>query len=358
MYAHYDHESDYVSSARFIRTLVQNPLLVRHLKSLKDIGPAPFGLGQTVEPYKRSASSIDCLCAVTKQLAPPSSASLILNMQRRKAILEFFQSGQDTVYGLEAVLILALASNIQEVALNWDSNPAYPRSGEAFITNRVLCLKMMTPGYQGFPCNQVHQFVHLRKLKVNMSGMRFSNISGILRLPSLVDLILFECKQFLPGPDLPKDTDWKCPAKESRVRTIRLDDFELHHSYLVKLVSSCQHLEAFALRVSMWCESPLDDSRFISELEQQHPELEFLRIIQFFDRIEDDSFDNFPTCFGSLRGFQNLRYLAAPLELLVSRYNQAMLSHVHQADMSRSHDFGRRSLSWQYSPTKSPDLRA
>lgn len=69
MYAHYDHESDYVSSALFIRTLVQNPLLAQNLKSLKEIGPSMGDTGVSkVEPYKRSAPIVEYLCAAVQQL--------------------------------------------------------------------------------------------------------------------------------------------------------------------------------------------------------------------------------------------------------------------------------------------------
>jgi hypothetical protein len=326
MYAHYDHESDYVSSARFIRTIAQNPHLARHVKSLKEIGPAACDISHKVEPYRRSASSIECLCAVSKQFNPPYSESLLRNMQRNRTIRESFQSGEDTAHGLEAALILALAPNVQTVALNWDSNLAYLSSGVGrywLIQDRTFCLKMITPGNRAFP--QGHQFEHLRKLKVNMSGMLFRNISGILRLPSLVHLVLFNYKKLRNNLDMPDDLNWKCPAKESRIRTIRLDDFDIHHSYIVKLITSCQHLDAFALSVSDWCDNPLDYSRFISELQQHHPELEALSIIHSSDHHDTRNPDDVPTQFTPLRGFRNLRYLAAPLELLVSEYSRIVL---------------------------------
>jgi hypothetical protein len=386
MYAHYDHESDYVSSARFIRTIAQNPHLAQHLKSLKEIGPAASEITQKVEPYKRSASSIKCLCAIAKQFNPPYSESLIRNMQRKKTILESFQNGEDTAYGVEAALILALAPNVRTVALNWDSNLAYLRSGVGrswLVQDRTFCLKMMTPGNRAFP--QGHQFEHLRKLKVNMTGMLFGSISGILRLPSLVHLILFKYKKLRDSLDMLDDLCWKCPAKESRIRTIRLDDFDIHHSYIVKLVSSCQHLEAFALSVSDWCDSPLDYSRFIGELQQHHPELEAMSIIHSSDHHNITDSDDVPTQFTPLRGFRNLRYLAAPLELLVSEYTWVALqcldkspstlnclgrsnavfnywpstvSYVSQAHTSRSPNLGPNALSRQYSSKKSPDFHS
>ncbi|KAF2447018.1 hypothetical protein P171DRAFT_483078 [Karstenula rhodostoma CBS 690.94] len=328
MYAHYDHESDYVSSARFIRTLVENPLLARHVKSLKEIQPARLTTVH-LEPYKRSVSSIECLCAISKQLHPQNAQSIILirNIMRKKTMIELFQSGEDTVHDLEAALILALTPNIQTVALNWDPSTASLWDGvqirPGLVPGWAVCLKMMTPGNRSFPYNPEHQFEHLRKLKVNMSGMRFSDISSVLRLPSLVDLILFDYRKPRNSSDQPNDLDWKCPVKESRIRTIRLDEFDIHYSYLVELISSCQHLEAFALSFSNWIDSPLGCSRFINELEQRHPELEALSIIHFvyqppFLNQQLVDFKDMPTRFISFRGFRNLRYLVAPLEMLVS----------------------------------------
>ncbi|OAG04943.1 uncharacterized protein CC84DRAFT_809933 [Paraphaeosphaeria sporulosa] len=309
MYAHYDHESNYVSSARFIRTLVQNPLLARHLRSLKELESTSPTL-QHLEPYKRSISSIECLYALSEQLNPQTSQSIVLtrNILRRKNMFELFQSGQDTTHDLEAALILALAPKIQTVALNYNSNRR---------RNWAVCLKMMTPGNRSFPYNPEQQFEHLRKLKVNMSGLRFSDISGVLRLPSLVDLILFKFERLPTDVDQINELDWNCPVKESRIRTIRLDQFDIHHSYIVKLISSCHHLEAFALGFSPRTHNPLDYLNIISELEKHHPKLEALSLTRFF-RQQTAHFRDVPPRSTSLRGFRNLKYLAAPLELLVN----------------------------------------
>ncbi|KAF9738192.1 hypothetical protein PMIN03_001691 [Paraphaeosphaeria minitans] len=176
---------------------------------------------------------------------------------------------------------------------------------------------MMTPGHRSFPYNPEQRFEHLRKLKVNMSGLRFSDISGILRLPSLVDLILFKYEILPNDVDQLNELDWKCPVKESRIRTMRLDQFDIHRSYIVKLISSCHHLEAFALSLSPRTHSPLNYFPIISELEKHHPKLEALSITRFFGQ-QTAHFSDVSPRSTSFRGFRNLRYLAAPLEFLVN----------------------------------------
>lgn len=233
------------------------------------------------------------------------------------------------MHGLETALILALAPNIQTVALSYASDQDYdlPRVWNPWLRRaKPFGMRMMIPGIRGFPHNNAHHFEHLRKLKVNMAGIEFCGISGILRLPSLVDLILCRHDKHLRRAtfDLLDDMDrnWICAARESRVRTMRLDDIDVHHLYLVKLVQSCGHLEAFAFRsVSEWDVPHLNYSLFIRELQEHQPELQSLSITD--PRHPHDLYDSgdVPSRIGPLNGFQNLRYLAVPLELLVSKYH-------------------------------------
>lgn len=348
MFAHYDHEIDYISSAPFIRAMLQNPSSAQSLKSLREIGPADEGFenavaGTRLERYKRSAASIDSLRAAIQKLTLPDSDDCSQFFQKELPIgrdgCKFFESGSDQDLDLEAALIIALAPNIQSIALNCDPHLAYIHTSHTESRRpKPLSLRMMTYAASPNIHKKVHEFKHLRKLTINMAGMYLSFISGILRLESLTDLMLFTYKE--PGMESGSlDSSWECPPKGSKVRTMRLHDFDIHHTYLTKLISSCQKLDEFSLSASKLASRRPDYFRLVSELHKYHPGLQALNIARPQDSFQTLFDDDSATVCGSFEHFEDLRYLAAPLEILVSKPYHTFPRHVSQTDAKRSFDF-------------------
>lgn len=151
------------------------------------------------------------------------------------------------------------------------------------------------------------------------------------RLPSLVDLIMSKYKSSAKNSDPLHELDWKCSVKESSIRTIRLDHFGIHHSHIVKLILSCHRLDSFALSFSPQVHNPFDYSYVISALETHHPELEAFSVTRSFGQPTAHTND-VPLHHTSLRNFRKLRYLAAPLELLVSEFKLTTAIDAHPAD--------------------------
>ena len=141
-----------------------------------------------------------------------------------------------------------------------------------------------------------------------MLGLHINSISPVLRLGSLRDLNLFEYDNGRLDLDKPP-CSWNCPPKFSSIDIIRLDDCSFHFNSLQSLVSSCQALKTFALTIPRFRSPPADWFKLGSLLKIFQPELEALAVKEQCVR----------TRLGSLRALHSLKYLAAPLELMIGK---------------------------------------
>lgn len=298
IYAHYAHDSTRTSSAPFIATLFRQPRLASLVHSVKEITVAR----NKFEPFERSAGDTESLIPVIRHLDFPDKDHMVL----------LCRSGKDCICNVEAALILAMTPNIQTLAL-------HPMVQDTSMTNlpsvASVSWNMLLAIAQGLAFGLAHRFEHLRVLKLNMFGVSATSLSIILLLKSLVHLTLvgYDNEDYESG-----GIPWECPPKESSVRTIRLDRFEIKVQLIASLISSCRSLEGFALCIPNGLDPHRDISKYsllIEELHRHQPELLYLEIIDERHMSErKDSEDQI--WFDQLKNFQSLRYLAIPLELI------------------------------------------
>ncbi|KAF1977921.1 hypothetical protein BU23DRAFT_275977 [Bimuria novae-zelandiae CBS 107.79] len=328
LYAQYIHDFDHRSSAPFIRTLFEQPNVAQIVRGVEEI---------TIRDRKRRsihrpAASLNSLVSVIHHL----------DMINKDDILSIFRQRKDPLYDLEAALIIALTPNIQALALNFESEFRFPPDGLRDPGDMSLpspALQLVLFAARGVPCGQVHRFEHLRKLKLNMSNISVNSISSVLRLKSLVDLTLTLTNYKIPWSD---NIPWGCPPKESSVKTIRLEAFSVDVPSIVNLIASCRSLEGFALcasRTRLERTNPFPNyALLLRELQQRHPELQNLFIddgrrmddgsdedSSMDESDEDSHMDQTDRAararLGSLEKFRDLKYLHAPLELLIGLDN-------------------------------------
>ncbi|KAF2867882.1 hypothetical protein BDV95DRAFT_610321 [Massariosphaeria phaeospora] len=160
-----------------------------------------------------------------------------------------------------------------------------------------------------------------------MRGLHMNATSALLRLPSLRDVTLYGCQEtsLNSGRERIENYDddpppFDCAPRSSNVAILRFQQCEsVRIETLVNYVESCKSLKSFALDIidsGSRLASTGGLGRLVRILKREHLDLENLSLKEKFDGV---SFPDISCQIGSLLEFRNLKYLEAPLHLLLGR---------------------------------------
>jgi len=277
---------------------------------MKEIGSKEFAfLAHEFKPRVRSAQSLQAIQSTIEALGLPQEERYVSLLREGESM--------DALHELDSWLILCLTPSVESIALNFCPGARSTQSRgrlSAFVRRQphAALIPLVYAG-RGIPYGRVHQFARLHSLKIRMQGPHINDISPILRLESLREMVITDyCHEEDSQTDPP--CPWDCPLKGSNVQKLKLYNFECHYETLERLLGSFQALESFSWTTPRTYHEglPYEWSNIKTLLQTLHPRLEALKIKENRDWMVMGL-----SKLGSLREFTSLRYLYLPLEIML-----------------------------------------
>ncbi|KAF2655097.1 hypothetical protein K491DRAFT_716602 [Lophiostoma macrostomum CBS 122681] len=234
--------------------------------------------------------------------------------------------------GLEMAMIMCQTTNVECLSVAMSDKDMLctlgkPQSHSRLDPSLPLSLWPLVNLAIGQWSSEVHTFLKLRKLTLNMRGMRSEAASLLLRIPSLRDLTLDELRDhhtgrdtsyFIDNQDIHRSTRWNCPAGTSWVSRLRFSDARVDGYRLKQFIQSCKKLQVLSYHHIPQDENEdpsFDGYGWITQALQKYS-----ATLEYFE-VEDDLVGTrdhlcLPTTF------ENLKYVRAPLRLLFGVYRR------------------------------------